>query len=52
VLEQREGVAELVAVERPLRLPHHDRLKAPVRVGQRGEQAAGFGAALRPMALL
>src|SRR5580658_11280475 len=44
--EEREGVAELVAVERPLRLPHHDRLEAALRVGERVEEAAGFGPAL------
>src|SRR5580658_9340035 len=44
--EEREGVAELVAVERPLRLPHHYRLEAALRVGQRGQEAAGFGPAL------
>src|SRR5205085_12345580 len=44
--EQWVGVAELVAVEGPLRLPHDDRLKAPVGVGEGGEQLAGLGAAL------
>ena len=47
VLEQRERVAELVAVERALRLAHHDRLKAPVGVGQRGKQPTRFGPTLR-----
>ena len=36
--EQREGVAELVAVERPLRLPDDDRVEAAAGVGQCGEQ--------------
>ena len=47
VLEQGVGVAELVAVESPLRLPHHHRVKAPVGVGERGEQLARFGPTLR-----
>ena len=47
VLEQRVGVAELVAVERPLRLPHHHRIEPAIRVGQGGQQLAGLGAALR-----
>ena len=38
--------AVLVAVERPLRLPDHHRVKAPVRVGQVGEQLRGAGTAL------
>jgi len=46
VLEQRVGVAELVTVESPLRLSHHDRVEAPVGVGQRGEQPAGLGPTL------
>jgi hypothetical protein len=45
--KQRVGVAELVAVERPLRLPHHHRVKSTVGVGQRGKQTAGLGPALR-----
>src|SRR5260370_23193109 len=40
--EQRVGVAELVAVERPLRPPDHDRVEVPVRVGEGGEQWAGL----------
>jgi len=32
VLEQREYVTKLVAVERSLRLPHHDRVEPAFRV--------------------
>ena len=41
VLEQREGVAELVAVERPLRLADHDGVEAAVR-GRRARRGAGW----------
>ena len=41
--EQREGVAELVAVERPLRLPHDDGIEAAVGIGQCREERAGLG---------
>jgi hypothetical protein len=44
--EQRQGQAELVAVERAVRLADHYRCEAAVRVAQCGEQAAGFGPAL------
>ena len=47
VLEQREGVAELVAVERPLRLADHHGVKAAVGVGERGQELGGLGPALR-----
>jgi hypothetical protein len=36
VLEQREGVAELVAVEGTLRLADHHGAEAAVRVGEGG----------------
>nr|WP_246198868.1 hypothetical protein [Actinomadura syzygii] len=44
MLEQREGVAELVTVERPLWLTDDHRVKPSVWVGQFLQQAAGFGA--------
>jgi hypothetical protein len=46
VSEDREGVAELVAVERPLRLSDHDGVEPAFWVGERGEQGAGLGPAL------
>jgi hypothetical protein len=45
--EQRERLGELVAVERPLRLPHEDRREPAGRVRQRSEQAAGLRPAPR-----
>ena len=41
--EALKGVAELVAVERPLRLAHDYSFKATVQVGERGDEATGFG---------
>ena len=42
MLEQREGVAELIAVERPLRLPHHNGIESSVWVRQCRQQGAGL----------
>ena len=44
MLEQRRHQRVLAAVERPLVLPDHDRVPAPVRVGQRGDQRGGLRA--------
>jgi len=44
VFEQGKGVAELVAVEGPLRLAHDHGVEAAVRVGERGQELAGLGA--------
>ncbi len=41
--EQRKRVAELVAIERPLRLTDHDRLDPAAGVGERGKESAGAG---------
>jgi hypothetical protein len=47
VLEQGKRVAELVAVERSLRLADHHGVKAAVGVGKRGQEPGGFGPTLR-----
>jgi len=44
--EDREGVAELVAVERPLRLPHDHGLEPATGIGKGVKQSAGLGPAL------
>jgi hypothetical protein len=43
VFEQRKRVAELVAVERPLRLAHHYCVERAAGVGQLHEQQARLG---------
>ena len=43
--EQREGQAELVAVERPVRFADHHRLEAPIWIAQCREQRAGLRSA-------
>ena len=45
MLEQRRHQRVLAAVERPLVLPDHDRVPAPVRVRQQGDQRGGLRAA-------
>ena len=46
VNEQREGEAELVAVEGAGRLADDDRLEAPVRAAKRPQEGVGLGPAL------
>jgi hypothetical protein len=41
VLEQRRHRRVLAAVERPLVLPDHDRIPAPARIRQQGDQRGG-----------
>jgi hypothetical protein len=43
---RRPATAELVAIERQLRLPHHDCLEPACWVGLRGKQPGRFGAVL------
>ena len=42
VLEQRRHRRVLAAVESPLVLPDHDRVPAPVRISQLGDQGGGL----------
>jgi hypothetical protein len=42
MLEQRRHRRVLAAVERPLVLPDHDRVPAPVRISQLGDQGGGL----------
>jgi hypothetical protein len=47
VRENREGIAELIAVERPLRLPHDYGLEAAAGVGQGREERGRLRPSLR-----
>ncbi|MDT5024064.1 MAG: hypothetical protein QOE61_490, partial [Micromonosporaceae bacterium] len=42
-LEQRRQVEQLLAVERPLVLPDHDRVEPALRVGDRRQQRGRLG---------
>ncbi|MEO3874189.1 hypothetical protein ABGB18_35770 [Nonomuraea sp. B12E4] len=47
VIEELEGIAELVAVEGPLWLAHYDGVESPVGVAQLAEQGSGLRSPLR-----